>query len=219
MGRQLEIGIIGLGKFGLNLGISLVGQGHHVLGLDSDPDNVRRAQTQLTKVYQLDARDKRALEQVNIQTMSHVAVSVGHSMDASILISLYLKEMGVQKIWVKAISEDHEKILKHIGVDEVIFPEKYSAIQMAHRLAQPGLIEHLPFEHGVVIWELTVGRWAGRTLRQLELPSRSGAQVVAVRRAGAETSYDFVPRADMVLAQGDRLVVLGREEALKVLEP
>lgn len=219
MARELEIGVIGLGKFGLNLGKSLVELGHSVLGLDSDPDNVRRAQAVLTKVYQLDARDKRALEQVNIHSMSHVAVSVGHSMDASILISLYLKEMGVPKIWVKAISEDHEKILRHIGVDEVIFPEKYAAIQMAHRLARPGLIEHLPFERDVVIWELEVQRWAGHSLRELELPSRHGTQVIAVRHPGAGESYDFVPQAGLILREGDRLVVLGREETLNGLRP
>lgn len=218
MARELEIGIIGLGKFGLNLGKTLVELGHNVLGLDSDPDNIRRAQSVLTKVYQLDARDKHALAQVNVQTMHHVAVSVGHSMDASILISLYLKEMGVPKIWVKAISEDHEKILRHIGVDEVIFPEKYAAIQMAHRVARPGLIEHLPFGRDVVMWELTVKDWAGQNLRQLALPSRAGAQVLAVKHEASE-QYDFVPRADEPLKAGDKLVLLGRESALSGLKP
>jgi trk system potassium uptake protein TrkA len=216
--RELEIGIIGLGKFGLNLGKTLVELGHNVLGLDSDPDNIRRAQSALTKVYQLDARDKRALAQVNIQSVHHVAVSVGHSMDASILISLYLKEMGVPNIWVKAISEDHEKILRHIGVDEVIFPEKYAAIQMAHRLARPGLIEQLPFGRDVVMWELTVKDWAGQNLRQLALPARAGAQVLAVRHE-PEGQYDFVPKADQPLKAGDRLVLLGRETSLAALKP
>lgn len=218
MAGELEIGIIGLGKFGLNLGKSLVELGHNVLGLDSDPDNIRRAQSVLTKVYQLDARDKRALAQVNVQGMHHVAVSVGHSMDASILISLYLKEMGVPKIWVKAISEDHEKILRHIGVDEVIFPEKYAAIQMAHRLARPGLIEHLPFGRDVVMWELTVSAWAGKSLRQLALPASAGAQVIALQHA-ASGQYDFVPKADEPLRTGDKLVVLGRETSLAALKP
>jgi len=153
-----------------------------------------------------------------MHSMGHVAGSVGRSMDSIILISLYLKEMGIPKIWVKAISEDHEKILRHIGVDEVIFPEKYSAIQMAHRLARPGLIEHLPFEPGVVIWELTVDRWAGLTLRELGLPAKHGAQVIAIRARGLDQGYDFVPKADLILREGDGLVVLGREEALADLK-
>jgi len=214
----MQIGIIGLGKFGYYLGKNLVDMGHQVLGLDADPEKVRNAQNVLTQVYQLEATDKKALEQIRIADMSHVVVSVGHSMEASILISLYLKELGVPKIWVKAVSTDHEKVLRRIGVDEVFIPERYAAKQLAHRLANPGLIEFLPMDQQAAIKELTVEAWAGKTLRQLALPGACGVQVIAYRLAG-ESTYSYIPRADDPLRRGDFLVVVGNEKNLAELKP
>lgn len=214
----LQIGIIGLGKFGYYLGKNLVGMGHQVLGLDADPEKVRNAQSVLTQVYQLEASDKKALEQIRVADMAHVVVSVGHSMEASILISLYLKELGAPKIWVKAVSTDHEKILRRIGVDEVFIPERYAAKQLAHRLANPGLIEFLPMDQQVAIKELTVQAWAGKTLRQLALTNTYGVQVIAYRLQG-EKHYSYIPKADEPLRQGDFLVVVGNEKKLSDLKP
>ncbi|NDY56538.1 TrkA family potassium uptake protein [Desulfovibrio sulfodismutans] len=214
----LQIGIIGLGKFGYYLGKNLVGMGHQVLGLDADPEKVRNAQNVLTQVYQLEASDKKALEQIRVADMAHVVVSVGHSMEASILISLYLKELGASKIWVKAVSTDHEKILRRIGVDEVFIPERYAAKQLAHRLANPGLIEFLPMDQQVAIKELIVEAWAGKTLRQLALTNTYGVQVIAYRLQG-EKHYSYIPKADEPLRQGDFLVVVGNEKKLSDLKP
>jgi len=214
----LQIGIIGLGKFGYHLGKNLMDMGHQVLGLDADPEKVRDAQNVFTQVYQLEAMDKKALEQIRIADMAHVVVSVGHSMEASILISLYLKELGVPKIWVKAVSTDHEKILRRIGVDEVFIPERYAAKQLAHRLANPGLIEFLPMDQQVAIKELTVESWAGKTLRQLALTNTFGVQVIAYRLHG-EKHYSYIPKADEPLRQGDFLVVVGNEKKLCDLKP
>ncbi|MFZ5812483.1 MAG: potassium channel family protein [Thermodesulfobacteriota bacterium] len=214
----MQIGIIGLGKFGYHLGKNLVDMGHQVLGLDADPEKVRDAQAVFTQVYQLEATDKKALEQIRVADMSHMVVSVGHSMEASILISLYLKELGVQKVWVKAVSTDHEKILRRIGVDEVFIPERYAAKQLAHRLANPGLIEFLPMDQHVAIKELVVETWAGKTLRQLDLTNSAGVQVIAYRLRG-EKNYSYIPKADEILRPGDYLVVVGNEKRLGELKP
>jgi len=214
----MQIGIIGLGKFGFHLGRQLVDMGHQVLGLDADPEKVRDAQAALTQVYQLEATDKKALEQIRAADMSHMVVSVGHSMEASILISLYLKELGTPKIWVKAVSTDHEKILRRIGVDEVFIPERYAARQLAHRLANPGLIEFLPMDQQVAIKELAVDVWAGKTLRQLDLTNTLGVQVIAYR-LGGEKTYSYIPKADKELRQGDFLVVVGNDKKLCALKP
>ncbi|MDD4650214.1 MAG: NAD-binding protein, partial [Desulfoplanes sp.] len=112
----MEIGIIGLGKFGFFLGSALINMGHRVVGVDSTQAKVQAAQETLTQVYQANATDSIALAQLGIADLSHVIVSVGQSMEASILIALHLKELKAAQIWVKAVSEDHEKILNRIGV-------------------------------------------------------------------------------------------------------
>ena len=213
-----QVCIIGLGKFGFHLGRCLVELGRPVLGVDGNAEKVKNAQNVFTQVYQLDAKDKRALAQIHVEEMSHVVVSVGHSMEASILISLYLKELGVPQVWVKAISGDHEKLLHKIGVDNVFIPERFAAKNMAHQLASPGLIEYLPMDKDVALKEIGIDDWAGRTLRQLDLTNKHQVQVIARKRVG-EDHYSFIPRADEELRQGDKLVIVGREDRLTRLRP
>jgi len=213
-----EIGIIGLGKFGFFLGKSLTDLGHTILGIDRKQDNIRRAQDVLSHVYEADATDKTALSQLGVADLDEVIISVGQSMEASILISLHLKELGECKLICKAISEDHEKVLRKIGVEEIIFPERFAAAQLARKLAIPGLIDYLPFGEDVVLRELEVNKWEGKSLRDLDLTNEYSIQVVAVKRKGAG-QFSFVPRAKEKLEKGDILAVLGNEDDVDQLKP
>jgi trk system potassium uptake protein TrkA len=178
---------------------------------------VRNAQNELTHVYEADGRDKRALEQLGFQDLTHVLVSVGGSIEASAMITLYLKELGDLQVWVKALSEDHAALLEKVGADEVIFPEQYAALQYAYKLAVPGVIEYLPFGKDVALKEITVDEWAGKTLRDIDMTKEWGVQAIAVRKAGEE-SYHFVPTAEDELSRGDVLVIIGHTETLARLD-
>lgn len=211
--EKREFGVIGLGKFGMSLGKSLCGRGQVVVGVDSDPEKVKAASEILNQAFQAEAMDKVALKQLGFGELSEVIVSTGGSMEASILITMFLKELGCGRVTVKAISRDHEKVLKKVGADDVIFPERYAAEQLAAKLAVPGLIDYLPLGHNVILKELVVDAWAGKTLRDLSLTSRFGIQVVALKGAG-EKHFVFVPKADEALQKGDVLAVLGRGESM-----
>jgi trk system potassium uptake protein TrkA len=213
-----EFGVVGLGKFGLSLAQSLVDRGQTVVGVDSDPEKVKIASEILTQAYQAEAVDKVALQQLGFGELSDVIVSTGHSMEASILITLFLKELGCKSVTVKAMSRDHEKVLRKVGADSVIFPERYAAEQLAAKLAVPGLIDYLPLGHNVLLKELVVSRWAGKTLRELDLTNTFSIQVVAIKAAG-EQQFVFVPKASQPLQKGDVLAVIGRGEKLVDLEP
>ena len=212
-----EFGVVGLGKFGLSLAKSLMHHGQTVVGVDSDPEKVKVASEVLTQAYQAEAVDKVALKQLSLAELPSVIVSTGQSMEASILITLFLKELGCRSVTVKAMSRDHEKVLRKVGADEVIFPERYAAEQLAAKLAVPGLIDYLPLGTNVILKELTVDRWSGKTLRELNLTNSFGIQVVAVRGA-EEQQFVFVPKADQPLQKGDVLAVIGRGENLMGLE-
>jgi trk system potassium uptake protein len=214
---NIEVGILGLGRFGFTLGDALVQLGHKVIGVDADHERVKRAQDILTRVYRGDATDKEVLAQLGIHQLQAVVVSVGHSMESSILIALHLLELGTPRVVVKALSRDHEKVLRLIGVHESIFPERFAAEQLARRLHVPGLIEYLPMGQGIILREFEVSGWAGMTLADLELPARFGVQVVAIRKKGEE-QLNFVPRAMQTLQKGDVLVVIGREQDIQRLE-
>jgi trk system potassium uptake protein TrkA len=215
---KLQIGIVGLGKFGLKFGQSLVALGHEVLGVENDPDKVKNAQHILTQVIQTDAMSREALEQIRIQDLEHVLVSVGDSIAASIMISMYLKELGVPKVWAKAINKDHEKLLYKIGVDEVVIPEYMAAKQIASRIAMPGFIEYLSFDKSMAVKELEVKRWAGKSLKELNLTNEFGIQVIAVRRQG-ENRYQYIPKADELFQEGDHVVAIGKISQLGKIVP
>lgn len=214
---KFEIGVIGLGKFGFYLAKALSGLGHKVVGLDNKPERIKRAQEVLTQVYEADATDKSALAQLGFAELNHVIISVGHSMEASILIALYLKELGSPDIWCKAISDDHEKVLLKIGVDHVIFPERFAAEQLARSLVVPGLIDYLPMGKAILLKEIPIDNWEGKTLRELDLTNKYGLQVIAIKHKNNK-EYTFVPKADQKLKKGDILAIVGKEDNFKDLK-
>ena len=121
MYKNKEVGVIGLGKFGLSLATALTDLGIKVVGVDVNPEYVRRAQDVLAQTFEADATDEKALSQIGIQDLERVIVSTGDSMEASILVVLNLLSIGVKNIWVKAISEAHERVLYKLGVPFVVF--------------------------------------------------------------------------------------------------
>lgn len=211
--HKQEFGIIGLGKFGMSLGQFLRNHDQVVVGVDNDPDKVRAASEVLTQSYQAEATDKIALKQLRFADFADVIVSTGSSMEASILITLFLKELGCRRVTVKAISRDHEEVLRRVGADEVIFPERYAAEQLAAKLAMPGLIDYLPLGRNIILREFVVEHWTLKTLRDLDLTNTLGVQVVAIKAVG-EDDFSFVPRADRPLQRGDILVIIGHGEHL-----
>ncbi len=217
MAAKLLVGVIGLGKFGFWFGQSLMELGHEVLGVDVNPDNVRRAQNTFSQVYQADAMDKEALKQIGFTDVTHALVSVGESISASTMISMYLKELEIPNVWVKAVHSDHKKLLNKIGVDKVIIPEQVAAQQLASRVAMPGFIDYLPFDHTMVLKELKVKEWAGRTLRDIDLTNRYDIQVIAIKKSG-DNRFRFIPKADDTVGEGDTMIVIGPSEGLSEIK-
>lgn len=218
MRKKLEVGIIGLGKFGGTLGATLAELGHRVVGVDDHESRVRHLQDVFSQVYVGDASDKSMLEQLRFQDLDAVAVSVGGAMETSILVTLNLQELGVRHIIAKAVSTEHGKILRRLGAHQVIQPEADVAVQTAHRLSNPGMLDLLPLGGGVLVQEIEVREWEGKTLRELNLMNTHGVLVAAVKRAG-DTEFRFVPDADAPCTRGDKMVLIGSQDAVLALKP
>ena len=218
MAHKLLVGIVGLGKFGLTCGEILIQMGNEVLGVDNDPTRIKRAQQLLTQTYEADASDRKVLEQLGFAELTHALVSVGSSIEASVMISMYLKELGTASVWVKAVSADHERLLRKVGVDEVILPEIYAARQLALRMAIPGFIDFVPFGEGMALREVYVDQWTGKSLREIDMTNRYQVQVIALKRAG-NSRFQFIPGADEPLQKDDVLAVMGSAEKLAAIKP
>lgn len=216
--KHCEVGVIGLGKFGLEMAATLVSLGHKVLGVDTSESRVHLAQDVLEHVYRIDAADTAVLRQLRFQDLEYVIISVGQAMDMSLSITLNVQELGVPHVWVKATSTEHRKILKRLGVEHAILPEHDVATLAAHRLGNPGLLDRIPRYGGILVQELSVDKWAGKNLIELNLMNTAEVLVLAVRRS-EETDYTFVPRAHTRLEKGDVLMVVGKQENVLKLLP
>lgn len=213
-----QICVIGLGKFGYTFGVSLINLNHQVIGIDSNHANIQRAQKIFSQVYEADASQKQALEQIGFSDITHVLISVGDSIATSAMTTMYLKELGVPNIWIKAINGDHANLLRKIGADEVIIPEHIAANQLADRFDIPGIIQRLPFDSGMIIREIVIEKFAQKTIREIDLTNKHNCQIIAVRKKN-ESHYRYIPRADDTLAKGDIVVVIGKRKSLSKFNP
>jgi trk system potassium uptake protein TrkA len=213
-----QICVIGLGKFGYKFGASLINLNYKVIGIDSNPENIRVAQKLFTQVYEADVSHKEALEQIGFSEITHVLVSVGDSISTSAMTTMYLKELKVPNVWVKAINEEHAKLLRKIGADEVIIPELIAASQLADRIDMPGIIQRLPFDSEMIIREITIKNFAEKSLRDIDLTNRFNCQIIAIRRHD-EPYYQYIPKADDMLLQGDTVIIIGKRKLLSKIDP
>ncbi|MBU1631364.1 MAG: TrkA family potassium uptake protein, partial [Candidatus Omnitrophica bacterium] len=131
--------VIGLGNFGHNVAISLFEQRNQVLAIDANSKKIEQIKDKVTQAVVVNVKEKEALSEFISNDIDAAIVSLGDKIEASILTTLYLKELGVKKIIVKAINDDHGQILKLIGAMEIIYPEKEEAVRLARRLTVPNL--------------------------------------------------------------------------------
>lgn len=204
--------VIGLGKFGSHVARTLYERGQEVVGIDSDKERVQDMRDHCTQAITADCTDQDTLTALDVAGADALVVSMGESMDASILVTLYLRELGAKKIVVKAVSPDHGKILALIGATEVVHPERDTAVRVATALAAPSILEYLPLGPGFSLLELAAPvSFVGRSLGELQIRKRYHVLVVAVKNGEA---LELVPGAAYTIARGDILVLIGKDEDL-----
>lgn len=208
--------VIGLGNFGAHAARTLYESGRDVIAIDRSDEAVQAAAEHATQAVVADATDRQTLESLGVNEADAAIISLGERMDVITLTALHVKEMGVPHIAVKALSEDHGRILKALGIHEIIHPEKDMAIRLARRLTRTDVIDFLPLLPGFSITELKAPpEFVGKTLRELALRNTLNVQLVAIQHAeGDEREISIVPRAEDVIHEGDILVLLGADRDL-----
>lgn len=210
----MNLAVIGLGQFGTSLALELKTLGHHVTAMDLDPKAVARVQDVVDQAVVADATDRTTLEELGLDLVEAAVISLGQHLGSSILTTLHLKELGVGRIVAKAISPEHEKILKRVGAGEVVYPERDAAQRLARSLADPNLLDFLPIGDEFSVAELAPPAvLVGKTLLELDLRKNYGVNVIAVRELVPERTH-LVIAPDYVIKDSDVLVVAGRQEDL-----
>ncbi len=220
--KRRQFAVIGLGRFGSAMATTLAELGQDVIGVDGDADRVRRLADVITQAVELDATDERALRAAGIQDVHVAVVSIGENIEASLLVVMQLRELGVATIVAKAVTPLHGRILEKIGVSRVIFPEREMAIRVAHSLVMTNVIDYFELSRDFSMVEMPApATFVGRTLRQLEIRPRFGLTLIAIKRQPALDSAvvtNISPSADEAIQEGDVLVLLGSNERLSNLD-
>lgn len=206
-----QIAVIGLSTFGLALVRALAQQRCRVLAVDLNEYKIDSIRELADEAVIADARDPRALEALRLQDYDSVVLSLGEPLDASLLAVLHLRDLQVRHIVAKAASEDHRRLLQHLGVQEVIFPEADMAQRTARTLSSPGFLDILQLGEDITVVEVAPPKSiVGRTLAELDLRKHYGVTVVACRDM-LRDELQVNPDPYSPLADSDALVVLGRD--------
>lgn len=209
--------VIGLSTFGFYLCKYLAQRGFEVMAVDADELKIERIKHTVSKAIILDATDKNALGNLGMNDFDVVIVSLGDQIDASILVTLYLKELGVKEIIAKASTEDHGKILDRIGATTVIFPERDVAFRLARSLENVNVLDAIPVVPGVSILEFGApSSFLGKTLRELDINNKYGIQIIMIKELVPENLI-VVPKADHQIKDSDILIGVGKDQDFKKL--
>jgi trk system potassium uptake protein len=220
MSRQFVI--IGLGRLGSAMLETLLSLGHDVLGIDTDEELVQDLSADYPNAHLItaDATEESVLQDLNVGQFDGAAVVIGENMEAGILATANLKEMGVPFVVARAMSRLHARVLERIGADRIIEPEKDMGAQVARTMASPAVIDYVDLGGDEALIEAEVpDEWVGKSLADLHLARNSGLTVLAIKPKGEAGT---IPDADTVLGEGDVIVVGGTKENLdrsKLLHP
>ena len=201
---------------------TLVELGHDVIGIDGDEARVQELADILPHAVQLDATDEKALRAAGIKDVDVAVVSIGEHLEASLLVVMQLRELGVKTIVAKAVTPIHGRILEKLGVSRVIFPEREMAVRVAHSLVVPNAMDYIELSREFSIVEVPApDTFVGRTLKQLELRPRLGLTLVAIKRRSDGSDRivtNITPAADEKIQRGDVLALLGSNDRLSRLD-
>jgi trk system potassium uptake protein TrkA len=198
--------VIGLGRFGTSVALSLVRLGHEVLAVDESAEIVKRYADDFTHVVAADSTDTEALKQIGADQFSRAVVGIGTDIEASVLTVLGLAELGVAEIWAKAISAKHAKILTSVGATNVVRPESAMGERVAH-LVTGTMSDFMEFDDDFAIARTRTPKVAaGKTLHEAALRTKYGVTVVGVKARGAEFVY---AQPETVVGAGDELIIAG----------
>ena len=214
--------VIGAGRFGSAVAVTLARKGKQVMVIDQDEQTVQRMSEIVTQAIQVDVTDPSSLANLDLGEMDVAVVGIGGNLEASILTTLQLKEMGVKTVVAKAKTNADKKILSRIGADRIVFPERDMGIRVANSLISPTIFDYIQVSPGFGIVETRVpDAIQGQTLTEANIRSRFGIDIVAIRRRAPQLDKKgesqlkdtmlIAPRADEVLGENDILVIIGEE--------
>lgn len=211
-----EFAVIGLGRFGGSICRELSMEGMQVLAIDRDEDKVNEFKNIATHAVIADSTDEASLKELGIKNFDHVIVAIGDNIQASILTTVILTDLNIQKITVKAQNDYHEKILNKIGADHVVHPERDMGKRIAHNIISSNILDYLELSDDHSIVEVKAGeKMKEKSLIDLDIRANYGCNVVAIKRG---KDINVSPSAEDTLKEDDVLIVIGADNDISRFE-
>lgn len=210
--KEKQFAVLGLGRFGEALAITLSELGCNVIVVDKDADKIQNIANLVTYAVQADVSDINALKSIGLKNVDAVVVSITSDINSSIMGIVNAQELGINEIYGKANNAQHEKVLLKLGVKKVFSPERDMGERVAHNLFSGDFIDilELDTDHSIVEVEI-LHAWQGKTLEELDLRTSYGLNVIAIRTLDV---LNASPLASDIVNHGDKLIVMGENKSI-----
>ena len=202
-----NFGVIGLGKFGYNVAITLEKLGQRVMAFDKLEEEVEKVKDFVTVAQILDSTDLHALENSGISACHTVIVCMGENAEDNFLTVLNLKELEIKTIIANADTEAEGKILQKIGATKVVYPEKESAIRLANQLVSSDILEYIEVSPDYQAAEIGAPKdFIGKKIEELALRNKYKVLIIALKRKGENI---IIPPSKETILKDDVMIVVG----------
>ena len=216
MKKDRQFAVIGLGRFGSNMAKALSKMGYKVLAIDKHQHKVQEFSDEVTHVVQADTTDENALRELGILNFDVVVVAIGEDVQANVLTTLQLKEIGVNFIVATSRNSLHTKLLEKVGADRIVAPERDMARRVAYNLASTSVMDYIELSPRFSIVEITAPKaFQNKTIAESNIRAKYGINVVAIKR-GEDLIISPLPSEKII--KDDIVVVVGKNESINGLE-
>ena len=204
-----EFAVFGLGRFGKSVALTLADAGCEVLIADHEVEAVQELADLVTYAVEGDVTNQELVKTLGISNYEGVIIATGGDLEASVMATILVKEIGVPYVLAKAKTELHGKILKKVGADKVVFPEKDTGIRIANQLMHGNYFDAIELSETYSIMDLDMPEaWVGQTMKTLDLRAKYKVNVIGMKSNGM---LNINPGPDVVLQKDDVLIVkIGR---------
>jgi trk system potassium uptake protein TrkA len=209
--------IIGLGNFGKTMALTLAENGHQVLVIDDDEEQIDEIGDKMVSAICGDATNESVLHSAGVNNFDCCVVCVKDNMQDSILITMLLKEMGANTVVARAVSEHHKKILTKLGADMVVFPEKDMGQKLALTLAKNDVLEYFNLSDEFSIVEIKVPKkWVGYSIKELEIRKKHSVNVIATCDS-SNNNFEIFTDPDRIFRENEKIVIVGNNSDIEKL--
>lgn len=214
--KNKQFVVIGLGIFGSSVARTLFDLGYDVLAIDSDEEAVKEISDYVTHAVQVNTADEKSLKDLGISNFDVGVIGIGTDIQASIMNTIVLKDLGVKYVIAKARDDLHGKVLSKVGADRVVFAERDMGVRVAHSIVSSNILDYIELSPDYNIAEIECPReWYGKTIKQIDMRANFGISVIAIKKGH---NINIAPRADDRVEEKDIIVAIGGSKELGKFE-